>query len=136
MSFDPVSAIADLANTVISRVWPDKTEAEKEAFTLALQKELSANSSLLGQLQIDSNEASSPSVFVAGWRPAMGWVCVSAFFWQFVAVPVCVFVSASVGHPLALPSIDTASMMQILMGMLGLGSMRTFEKYKNVQGNH
>lgn len=85
-----------------------------------------------GQLDIDKQEAASNSVFVSGWRPWIGWVSGMAFAWAFVLQPLGTFVLASFHHPVVLPTLDLSQMMPVLLGMLGLGAMRTYEKVQGV----
>jgi hypothetical protein len=82
------------------------------------------------QTDINKEEAQSSSLFVSGWRPACAWVCVSAFGYHYVAQPVAVFVLAVNGTPVPLPAFDMGTMTTVLMGMLGLGGMRSFDKLK------
>ena len=125
MAVDPLTAGLDLANTVISKIWPDKTEKEKQELAAAL---------VLVQGQIDTNkaEAASGSVFVAGWRPAVGWTCAAAFAFKFVLGPLAVVLMGMAGHPIVLPVFDFSEMSTVLLGMLGLGGLRSFEKVKGV----
>jgi uncharacterized membrane protein (DUF485 family) len=69
---------------------------------------------------------------VAGWRPAVGWTCAAAFAVQFVGAPIVQAVAAALGHPVTVPPMDMEYLMTVLMGMLGLGGLRTFEKIKRV----
>jgi uncharacterized protein (DUF2062 family) len=125
MALDPISAGLDLANTVVKTIWPDKSEEERAQLAAAVQL-------VQGQLDINKAEAGSASVFVAGWRPFIGWTCGVAFAYKFVAAPVAALVLTAVGHPITLPVLDFGEMMPILFGMLGLGAMRSFEKVKGV----
>ena len=136
MGLDPISTVAGLADDVITRIWPDATEKEKEKLALVSQ-ELSA-SVAEAQAQADTNktEAANVNVFVAGWRPFVGWVCGSAFAWNFIGAPMMGYFGALFGHPVPVPHLDLGALQELLMGMLGLGGMRTFEKFKNVAGNH
>lgn len=118
-------AVADLATTVIGKIWPDKTEAEKQQLAAAVTL-------IQGQIAINQAEASNPSIFVSGWRPAIGWVCGMACAWNWVGLPVVKMVMAIYGHPLALNPADIGEMMPILLGMLGLGGLRTAEKINGV----
>jgi hypothetical protein len=86
----------------------------------------------LAQLDINKTEAAHRSVFVAGWRPFIGWACGVALAWNYIAQPVLVFALAQTGNLVELPALDMSQMMPVLMGMLGLGGLRTFEKYKSV----
>lgn len=120
-----VGSVADLATTVIGKIWPDKSEQEKQemANTFAI---------IQGQLQVNQAEAAHPSIFVAGWRPSIGWVCSLALLYQFVLRPLVEFALLAAGHPIAnMPGIDN-NLWELLAGMLGLGGLRTFEKAKKV----
>jgi hypothetical protein len=78
-------------------------------------------------------EAASGSVWKGGWRPFVGWVCGTAFAYHFVIQPLAIFVVAAYGMEIpALPEFDMGQLMTVLMGMLGLGGLRSFEKYKHV----
>ena len=86
-----------------------------------------------GQLEINKAEAGHKSIFVAGWRPFIGWTCGVALAWHFVIAPFIMFFSAYFGLDMpALPDFDMGSLLTVLMGMLGLGGLRTFEKYKGI----
>jgi hypothetical protein len=85
------------------------------------------------QVSIDVEEARSNSIFVAGWRPFIGWTCGVAFAYKFVAQPLLIFGLVASGSGIdwhTLPTLDAAEMTPVLFGMLGLGGMRTFEKIK------
>lgn len=86
----------------------------------------------LAQIKVNENEANSTNWFVAGWRPAVGWICAIALGYVSVCEPVLRFVSMLWGYRGAFPVIDTTITIQVLFGMLGLGAMRSFDKQ---QGN-
>lgn len=133
---DAIGAVAGLANGIVSRIWPDATEVEKGKLAL-FQAQLTAQMApILGQLDINKQEAASTSLFVAGWRPAIGWICSAALAYQYVIVPVSMWASFAVGHPFPKPPTLDDTLWQLMFGMLGMGSLRTFEKMKGVQGNH
>jgi hypothetical protein len=86
-----------------------------------------------GQLEINKAEAQSRNIFVAGWRPFIGWGCGVAMVWHFVLAPFIIFFASIFGATIPpLPEFDMGSLMTVLMGMLGLGGLRTFEKYKKI----
>lgn len=120
-----IGAVADLAGSVINKIWPDKTEAEKQQLAAAVTL-------IQGQIAINQAEASNPSIFVSGWRPAIGWVCGMACAWNWVGLPIVKMGMAIYGHPLTLNPADIGEMMPILLGMLGLGGLRTAEKINGV----
>lgn len=85
-----------------------------------------------GQQEVNKVEAASGSLFVAGWRPFIGWVCGAAFAFKFIGGPLAVVLMAMIGHPIILPEFDFTEMSTVLLGMLGLGGLRTVEKIKGV----
>jgi hypothetical protein len=125
MALDPVTAGFDFAKEVVNKIWPDKTEAEKAQLAAAV-------SMVQGQLDINRVEASSSSPFTSGWRPFIGWVCGSACAWNWIGLPIAVFACAYFGKQIQLRPADLTEMWPLLLGMLGLGSLRTIEKVKGV----
>ena len=128
-----LNILLPLISTVIDRVVPDKNGAEKAK--QAIEAELIANATQLNLAQAETNkiEATHRTVWVAGWRPFIGWVCGVAMAWHFVGVPLIMFLAAWSGTVIPeLPVFDMSSLMTVLMGLLGLGSMRTFEKMKGL----
>jgi len=91
----------------------------------------------LAQIEVNKQEAASVNLFVAGWRPAVGWICGAGLAYAAILEPLARFVAqVAFGYSGAFPAIDTSLTMQILAGMLGLGAMRTYEKSKGAAGNH
>ena len=132
MALDPLSALLDIGGKVIDRVWPDPVQqaaAKLELFKLQQSGELQQ---IAQQLDVNKAEAANPNVFVSGWRPFVGWVCGSGFAIQFVVGPLAEWGSAVYGHPVKFPQMDMGTMMPLLLGMLGLGGMRTAEKLQGV----
>jgi len=84
------------------------------------------------QIEVNKEEAKSSSMFVSGWRPAVGWICATGMGFNFICVPLGNFGCALAGVDISLPALDLSEMMPVLMGMLGLGAMRSFEKTKGV----
>lgn len=84
------------------------------------------------QIEVNKQEAASQSFFVSAWRPFVGWTCGSAFAWTFVLQPFAAFVLNAFGKHLSLPTLDLSNLMPVLLGMLGLGAMRTYEKVQAV----
>ena len=125
MDITGLGAVSDLANTVIGRIWPDKSEAEKQQLAAAVMV-------IQGQIDINKIEAASPSVFVSGARPFIMWVCGIGCAWNWIGLPVACFIFAALGQPINILPADLSEMMPLLLGMLGLGSLRTVEKLKGV----
>ena len=82
----------------------------------------------MAQIEVNKEEAKHRTVFVAGWRPFTGWVCATALAYHFILEPVIVFGLALYNIQLTLPQFDMGSLLTVLMGMLGLGGLRTYEK--------
>ena len=128
MALDPVTALFEVGSKVLDRVLPDP--AQQAAAKLELMK-LQQNGELAqitGQMEINKVEAASSSLFVSGWRPSIGWVCGAGFAVQFIVGPLAEWGAALAGHPVKFPQMDTGTMMPLLLGMLGLGGLRTAEK--------
>ena len=123
-----LGSVADLIKDGIDKIWPDKTEAEKQQATLLL-------TSLQGQLATNQAEATNQSTFVAGWRPFIGWVCGVGFGIAALG-PLLEWVSTLFGHTIKFPSVDMSTMGPLLFGMLGLGAMRTTEKINGINAGH
>lgn len=109
----------------------DKDQKNALAHEIATMAERQAHESVMAQIEVNKAEAASASLFKGGLRPAVGWVCAMALFYHFILQPVLLFVVAVAGVAIpALPEFDMASLMPILLGMLGLGGLRTVEKIK------
>lgn len=141
MSADPITAVSDLISTVVDRIWPDATEATKAKLALAQitangeLAALAAQTDLLkGQLAVDQAEASSSSLFVAGWRPMVGWCCAFAVAFQFIFAPFATWGATLAGHAVSFPPLDTGTLLALLGSLLGIGGMRTVEKLNGVVG--
>jgi len=81
---------------------------------------------------VNEAEAANPSLFVSGWRPAVGWICVTGLAWQFVLAPIANWI-VEIGHyATTVPKIGSDGLMELLFGMLGLAGMRTYERIKDV----
>lgn len=85
-----------------------------------------------GQLEVNKVEAASSSLFTSGWRPFCGWTGGAALAFQFLIAPLLTWLTMLVGHPVIFPVLDTGPLTTILVGMLGLGSLRTYEKLNGV----
>ena len=124
MAVDPVTAALDIGGKLIDRLWPDPIQ--RDAAKLKLLEMQQAGE--LAQIGVNVEEAKSTSLFVSGWRPGIGWICGAACAWNWVGLSVAKFVLAFAGHPITLAPADLTEMMPVLMGMLGLGALRTVEK--------
>ena len=148
-----ITALAKVGQSILARVWPDpKAQAEAQLKLAELEQkgdiaELQAHlEGMLGQLEINKTEAQHPSIFVSGWRPAVGWVCVISLF--FIYVPKALFLSGTwLAQSIMLlneatditkitlpiyPDLGVSDLIGLLMSMLGIGIMRSVDKVKNV----
>ena len=132
MSLDPVSALLDIGGKVIDRVWPDPIQAATAKLELIKLQQSGELAAMAGQLEINKVEAASASVFVSGWRPFIGWVCGAACAWNWIGLKIVLFAAAYFEHPLNLAPADLSEMTPVLMGMLGIGGLRTIEKLNGV----
>ena len=128
-----IPQIAPILGNVLDRFFPDKekaAEAQRAIESALLENAAQIN---LAQIEVNKAEAQHRTIFVAGWRPFIGWVSGLALAWHFVGVPVALFFIAWYGADVPeLPAFDMNSLMTVLMGMLGLGGLRTFEKMKGL----
>ena len=113
------------------------TEEERDSAKLKILELQAAGA--LAQLEVNKAEASTGNTYIAGWRPFVGWVCGFAFAWQFVAQPIftsiIIYIAGVTGAEVDLsgiPVIPMVDLMPVLMGMLGLGYLRTEEKKAGV----
>jgi hypothetical protein len=114
---------------ILDKFIEDKDQKAALAHEIATMSERHAQELAKGQLEINKAEAASGSVFKGGWRPFIGWVCGIAFAYHFVLQPFIVFGVTTAGVEIPeLPSFDMGSLMTVMMGMLGLGGLRSYEK--------
>ena len=126
-------AILPIIGDVVGRFLPEDKEAAEKA-----KREIESNLAEhlakidLAQLEINKAEGQHRSIFVAGWRPFIGWTCGFALAYTYVLQPMASFILGQTGYLIQLPEVDMTLMMPVLLGMLGLGGLRTFEKFKKV----
>ena len=124
----PLLALIPLIDKVLGAVLPDP--AAKTAAMTQLLGELGKLDQ--GQLQVNQAEAAHRSIFVAGWRPMIGWCCAFAVAYQYILLPLISWVAAVFALPIPpLPGLDD-NLWQLTMGLLGMGALRSFEKIKGV----
>lgn len=124
---------------IINKFIPDPAQKAQAAFQMAQlqqQTEFKELDAQIAQIQSQTNtnqaEATNTNLFVAGWRPFIGWICGTGLGWNYVGLSVVNFLGKAVGHPVDLAPADLSEMMPLLIGMLGLGGMRTYEKINGV----
>jgi len=111
---------------ILGKFVEDKDQRNALAHEIATMSEKHALELAKGQLSVNATEAAHKSLFVAGWRPAIGWICGFALMYSTILAPI-------IGIWVVVPPVDSSLLTSVLMGMLGLGAMRTAEKVKGVQ---
>jgi len=134
-----LGSLLELGGRLIDKLIPDpKAKAEailklKELEQAGDLAQLNADLAVMtAQSDINKIEAASPDRFVAGWRPFIGWVCGAALAVQLVLMPLGMWGATLAGHPVPAPKMDTELLTTMVISMLGLGGMRSFEKFKGV----
>ena len=132
MTSDPITAAINLGTSVINKIWPDPVKQAEEIRKL---QELAQSGDLarlnyevqllIAQIEVNKVEAASDSLFVAGWRPAIGWVCAIGLAYNVVASPF-------IDIWLEVPEVDSSLLYPVMMGMLGLAATRSYEKVNRV----
>jgi len=124
-----LSSLIGPVTGILDKVIPDSDMKAKLAHEIATMSDNHAQQALLAQLEINKAEAASGSLFKGGWRPFVGWICGFALLYHFILCPFIVFIVALSGAEIPpLPEFDMGSLMTVLLGMLGIGGLRTYEK--------
>jgi len=130
-----LGALGEVAGKLVDKFFPDKTQAQKDAAALEMATLMQESNLMLAQTSINLEEAKSANWFIAGWRPAIGWVCGFALAYAAVFEPLLRFAGTVwLGYNGAYPVIDTNITLQVLLGLLGLAGMRSAEKIKGAEG--
>lgn len=139
MALDPVTAILNIGNTIIDRLIPDKTQAAALKGQL-IQSEVNGDlAAAHDQLNVDAIEAASQSVFVAGWRPFVGWSCGAAVAYSYVLQPLLVSLFVLFGKAVdttKLPHLDMVTLIGLLTTMLGMAGLRSYDKVQGTDNGH
>ena len=128
-----VTSLIGPVTGLLDKVIEDKDQKAKLAHELATMADKLSHEQNLAQIAVNKEEAASGSLFKGGWRPCIGWVCGGAFGYHFVIQPVIIFVLTVTGvdNP-ELPNFEMNTLLTVLAGMLGIGSLRTYEKQKGL----
>lgn len=127
-----VSQLIGPISTILDKAIPDKDLKEKLCHEIATMAEKHAQERHMAQIEVNKVEAAHKSLFVSGWRPAVGWTCVFGMFGNFITIPFANFALQLMEKDIVIPLVPLETMMPVLLGMLGLGAMRTVEKGKGV----
>ncbi len=125
------SLVGPIVNKFVDRI-PDGNERARAKESLERELVDAANSVMLAQTEINKAEAAHKSIFVAGWRPFIGWVCGVGIAWSMVVQPVAQWAMIAWGDGTELPTIDTSYLLELVTAMLGMSGLRTFEKLRGV----
>jgi hypothetical protein len=117
---------------VLDRVVPDQAAAAKAKLEMEAKLLEAATAQASQQAEINKTEAAHSSIFVAGWRPYIGWVCGMAIAWAFLVAPMLSWLLPVLGVVAVVPPLQTEFLLELVFAMLGLGGLRTFEKLKGV----
>ena len=135
MALDPITAAFDIGGKLIDRLWPNPEQRDAAKLELVKMQQtgelaqLAAETDIAkAQIAVNQTEAQHQRLFVSGWRPFIGWVCGMAFAYHYVAQPLLAFLCAAFGHNIILPPFDMGELLTVLLGILGLGSLRSFDK--------
>ena len=123
-----LNALIGPVTGLLDKFIEDKDQKSALAHEIATMSQKYAQESVLAQLEVNKVEAAHKSLFVAGWRPFIGWTCGLGMFGNFITIPFSNFVLALLEYDIVIPLVPLETMMPVLMGMLGLGAMRTYEK--------
>jgi hypothetical protein len=142
VSLNPLDAAFTLGSILVERIWPDPTKQAAELLKLEelrqkgdLSKLNAHVQGIQGQLAINAEEAKHPSIFVAGWRPFVGWVGGFSLAYAAILEPFLRFAASIMGYTGVFPVVDTSITVTVLLGMLGIGAQRSFDKLKGNNTN-
>ena len=127
-----IQALIGPVSGLLDKFIEDKDQKARLAHEVATMAENHAQELAKGQLEVNKVEAAHKSLFVSGWRPFIGWTCGLGMFGNFITIPFSNFVLALFGIDIVIPLVPMETMMPVLMGMLGLGAMRSYEKKNSV----
>ena len=127
-----ITSLVGPVTGLLDKFIEDKDQKNALAHEIATMSERHAQELAKGQLEVNKVEAASKSMFVSGWRPVVGWTCCIALLSNYILIPMANFVLLLAEMGVEVPSLDMSAMMPVLLGMLGLGAMRTVEKTQKV----
>ena len=127
--FPLLEALTPIVSKVLDLI-PDPNARQKAQMEMQAQLVTLAAQQAQQQSDVNKVEAENANVFVSGWRPAIGWVCAAAFAWNYVGFPVLAWLLACVGHNVPLRPVLDGNLMELTLGMLGMGALRSFDKFQ------
>lgn len=126
-----INLLIPAVSGLLDKFIEDKDEKAKLAHEIATLADQQAHENAMGQLKVNKTESGHRTIFVAGWRPFIGWVCGLALAFNYLVFPFINMYLISKKH-IPMTPLDISELMPVLLGMLGLGAYRSFEKYKGI----
>lgn len=128
-----IPQIIPIVGEILDRVIPDKAAADKAKLEMEVKLLDALTAQNSAQSETNTEEAKHSSVFVAGWRPAIGWICAAGLAWNFLGYQLAVWLLA-VTHrtDVVIPELGGDNLMELTFAMLGLAGLRTYEKFKGI----
>ncbi len=131
MALPFIGTVLDIIKGPIDKLIPDKNKAAEMKHEIAM----AITNTDMAQMEVNKVEAAHSSIFVAGWRPFVGWVCGVGLAMNFLILPIASWACAIWAPDIELPKLDIGELITLLMGMLGMGTLRTYEKGQNTNRN-
>ena len=125
-------SLLPMLGEVLDRIIPDKAEAAKARLEMEAKLLEAATAQAGQQAAINQTEAANNNIFVSGWRPFSGWVCGAGLAWAFILAPIASWFIIAFDYKQTLPKLEVEYLLELVVAMLGLGGLRTFEKLKGV----
>lgn len=129
-----ITALLPILGGVIDRVIPDRAAADKAKLEVQATLLDAATKSALAQIDVNKTEAAHGSIFVAGWRPAIGWICAAALAYSYMIVPLVGFALTMAGKPVPKWPVLDNNLWELMFGMLGMGALRSWDKAQERAG--
>ena len=124
MALDPITAGIDAVTAIVNKIWPDKTQTEKDAIATQFAILKAQTDAAAAQTDTNKVEAANPNLFVSGWRPFVGWMCGGGLGMQFIIFPLVEYgFNLATGHTIPMPTLDMGTMMTLLFAMPAPGPM-------------
>jgi hypothetical protein len=133
MDLNPIGSVFDFANSIVNKIFPDATQKQKDEAAQLILDKTQEYGLIQGQIEINKIEGASESIFKSGWRPFIGWTCGVALNVQFVIAPFATWIAKLCGKTLEFPQLDMATLMPLVVSLLGLGAYRSVEKIKGTK---
>jgi hypothetical protein len=124
--------IITIGAKLLDKIIPDKDAREKAQADLLKAAQDQDFQKALAQIEVNKVEAQHSNLFVSGWRPAVGWTCVIGLVYNFILYPLLLWIVVITGSSIEPPPMFSENLMELVLGMLGLGALRTYEKFKGV----